>query len=162
LTAAGSNKEIAGATPRSRMVRPVDVPRLPPSAVLHKNAVKDLKRLDPAAAASLLEAFTGRCLERHLPRQDEALPTGKGRGLRSIRITYCGGEFRLIYATVRPAKSPASKRPGATRRPGARPIRFLGLLAWSKKQDRVGSPRAATAWARADAWFADHPEYRRG
>jgi hypothetical protein len=139
-------------------------PRLPPNGVLTAWAAKELAKLKPVPArAALFETFGRRCLDRHLPREDEPLPLGKGRSLRSIRATLEGSEFRLIYAQVRPVKSGGQAGPETAVAVSveALPVRFVGLVAWAKKRARVGD-KGELAWRRSELWLAQHPDYRRG
>jgi hypothetical protein len=135
---------------------------LPDDIDLVDPAKREIAKLkDPAAAASLLEALVRRSKDQHLPREDEALPLGKGRSLRSIRITYARSEYRLIYMLVRHSeKTPQEKGERIVVAAVRRPIRFVGLLAWRKNQPKVGA-RGNTAWTRSEEWLADNPNYRR-
>lgn len=137
-------------------------PGLPPNGVLSGWAQRELLKLRPRPAqAALFEAFGRRCEGRHLVREDEYLPIGKGRSLRSIRTTFSGSEYRLIYAQVRPIGSRGSRAPTAVAvRIEARPLRFVALLAWAKKRANVGD-RGNTAWERSERWLEAHPGYER-
>jgi hypothetical protein len=108
--------------------------QVPPSrtAKLTAFALNDLsKKMHPANAAALVEAFGRRAVTKHRDREDEPLPVGKGKMLGSIRITVDGNEYRLIYGRVGQDKrlKPAAE-PGTGGESGT-PIRFVGLLAWS-------------------------------
>lgn len=139
-------------------------PKPPPNSVLTSWAVKELKKLSPMPAqAALLETFWRRCSEDHLEREDEPLPIGKGRSLRSIRASFGSNEYRLIYFQVRPINDGGSEVLPRSRVAVAaeiNPLRFVGLLAWVKKRNKAGGT-TKTAWDRSELWLADHPEYER-
>jgi hypothetical protein len=147
---------------RSRGKKEVE---LPDSITITDQAKRELAKMGgkmPAAVATLLEAMVRRSKDQHQVRENEALPVGKGRALRAIRVTYERSEYRLIYMQVRHARAdptPSSTRvvvAAATRRP----VRFVGLLAWRKNQPRVGH-HAATAWSRSEDWLHENPQYER-
>lgn len=137
--------------------------QLPQHAALASEALRDLKGLDKGAAATLLDAFIRRCNDLNLPREDEPLPIGKGKVLRSIRITYGGSEFRLVYFQVRPTGKSKERRPRSkkTGQPTDRPLRFVGLLAWGKKGRKLGTTRGKTGWDRSVRWLEQNLGYKR-
>jgi len=133
--------------------------KLPEHVHVVEQAQRELLRFkDRGAAPTLIEAFVRRSHEGQFLREDEPLPIGKGQTLRAIRKSYQGSEYRLIYMQVRGVVSRRSERVVVA--VVKRPIRFVGLLAWQKKQPRVGG-RGKTAWARSQEWLRAHPDYER-
>jgi hypothetical protein len=133
---------------------------LPLHTTLAPEARRELGGLDKQISAALLEAFGRRCHDQHLPREDERLPIGRGKALRSIRITLAGSQFRLVYFQVRDLDG-AERTRVASSRATKRPIRFVGLLAWGKKDKKLGSARAKTAWDRSIRWLEVNQGYGR-
>jgi hypothetical protein len=127
--------------------------------VIHQ-AKKELLRLDRGAAAELVDTLELRAENRHLPRNDEALPVGKGQNLRCIRTTYGGSEYRLAYMLVEPVQQESPRaRAVVVEISESRPIRFVGLLAQLKNQTKFRLGK--TAWKRSEMWLEEHPDYRR-
>jgi hypothetical protein len=136
--------------------------RLPPNAVLTEQASREIRKLDKAGGASLLETFSRRCSgDDLLPREDEPLKIGRSRMLHATRTTYGKCEYRLIYFKVKARNHPGTGVTTVVLKVDSTPIQFVGVLAWVKKRTAVGSARGTTAWRRTEQWLEDHPEYLR-
>ena len=117
-----------------------------------------------AASAALFETYVRRSQGLHQPQEDEPLPCGKGKTLRSIRCKNSNCFLRLIYFQVKPAgghKTPGQKALQAASPASDSPIRFVGLLAWKKKRNDVDGDTLDTAWKRSELWLTANPDYRR-
>lgn len=124
---------------------------MPAAAVFSVAAVKELKKLGPAHAAALFDAFSRRAETQLLPREDELFPVGKGRHLNAIRAALGKTQLRLIYVRVR-----ADRRSGE-----AAQIRIVGLLAYRKKTEHAPDHLRDVAWQRSEVWLEAHPGYER-
>lgn len=126
-----------------------------------KPAQRDLKGLkNLAAAADLMEAYRRRCVDEHLEREDEQFSHRKKR-FGSIRRTFGGDEYRLIYAQVREKAggSQGSSRTVVLNAGEVISIRFVGLLPWRKKRTNIPKHLKDTAAERLETWLGENPGY---
>lgn len=122
---------------------------LPENAVLTDAAWRDAERLDAGGMAAVLAIFVRIARgEAVLPRQVEHL----GGALRSVRTTYNGCEYRMVYAQVRRTHE------GRDQHVALAAPRLVGLVPWNKKRKRVPSHLLRTAQSRLDQWQRDHLE----
>jgi hypothetical protein len=137
---------------------------LPCGGILTPWVVRELQELRPeAAGAALFELFARRCRDEDVRRVDSRHHAGRGKMLHSLRSTYGGGDYRLIYCVAeladgRAADGSRMTGPDLAEAPLLR--QYVALLAWGKGKDKAG-PASWTAWERSVAWLSRNPEYRR-
>lgn len=143
---------------------------LPPNVVLTAIAESELAALK-VGGPELVVCFVRVANGTNKSREVDPFPVGKKK-LYEVKQTVNKGEFRLLFAKVRPkpplpSSSPAlsSQNPGSKSAnsllpmPDARPIRLVGLLAYAKKSNRAPSKVGKTAVSRVQTWLTVETGY---